>query len=57
MFRNKNLENETDEQIIANMERLQKMQENGYSSYISWAIVAMAKRLERRNQNSLAGVI
>lgn len=51
MFRNKTPKNETDEQIITNMERLQKMQENNYSSYVSWALEAMAKRLERRNKN------
>lgn len=51
MFRKENQPIETDEQIIANIERLQKMQENNYSCNISWAIEAMAKRLERRNNN------
>lgn len=51
MFINKTAKNETDEQIITNMERLQKMQENNYSACISFALDAMAKRLERRNQN------
>lgn len=42
---------ETDEQIIANMERLKAMQVNNFRTSVAAAIDAMANRLERRNRN------